>query len=284
MLSSKQFDVLVELERGTPVMAKEYLHMDERTFHAVCKELTDIGYLKDFSVTKEGYDILEPYRVKRAVLMAAGVGSRMKPLTYSIPKPLINVNGKRIIETLLDAIIESGIEEIYIILGYMKITQIKQIHIRNVDYHCANNIKSAACIGKLMENAYVLESDLVLYNPKVIRKYEYCSNYLGRKTDYTDDWCFVVENSFIRELLVGGSNVYHMYGISYWDKADAQRMVSDIKKVYESPDGAQKYWDEVALRDCKENYRIMVRPVYDGDILEIDSFAELQAIDGRYEE
>ncbi len=84
MLNNKQFDVLVELERGTPVTAKEYLRMKTSNFYAVCNELTEMECLKNFTVTKTGYELLEPYRVKRAVLLAAGTGNRMKPLTYSI--------------------------------------------------------------------------------------------------------------------------------------------------------------------------------------------------------
>ena len=61
-------------------------------------------------------------------------------------------------------------------------------------------------------------------NPLLIRKYEYASNYLGRYTDYTDDWCFQVKGNIIKELCIGGTNCYHMYGISYWDAKDGAQM------------------------------------------------------------
>jgi CTP:phosphocholine cytidylyltransferase-like protein len=240
-------------------------------------------------MTKKGYDCLEPYRVKKALFMAAGFGSRMVPVTINTPKPLIRVNGKPIIETLLDAVLRAGIEDITIVRGYLgeqfdlllpKYPMIKFID--NPVYDRTNNISSAFYLKDLMEDAYVLESDLLLYNQRLIRKYEYSTNYLGMKVEYTDDWCFRTKNGIIRELLVGGRDVYHMFGISFWNKEDAKKMSLDIPKVYNSEGGKQKYWDEVALRDCTENYQIMVRPVQKGDIFEIDTFEELKALDHTY--
>ena len=134
----------------------------------------------------------------------------------------------------------------------------------------------------MLENAYVCEADLLVSNPHLIRKYEYRSNYLGQYKDYTDDWCFKVENSVIKELLVGSENCYHMYGISYWTQEDGKKMSNDIEKVYNMEGGTEKYWDEVALRFCMDNYEIYVRPCFEGDIVEIDTFGELQQIDESY--
>lgn len=296
MLSIEQFNVLVEVERGLQSSAREFLHMEEEKYNEVIRFLESIDFIcrngmnqEDYVITNAGRMALEPYRVKRAIFMAAGFGSRMVPLTLTIPKPLVMVNGKRIIETLLDAVVAAGIKEIYIVRGYQgdafnmlleKYPGIK--FIENPDFEKANNISSAFVMRGFMKNAYVLESDLLLYNSRVIRKYEYTTNYIGRKTDYTDDWCFATKDGYVEELLVGGNNVSHMYGISYWSEKDGETMSQDIASVYEGPDGTKKYWDEVSMRDCKTHYQIMVRPVYDGDIIEIDTFEELKAIDERY--
>lgn len=289
MLTLEEFNVLVEYERDLSGSAREFLHMEKNEFANIVDKLKEKGYIHEDTITDTGRTVLEPYRVKRAVFMAAGFGSRMVPLTYSLPKPLINVNGKRIIETLLDAVLSAGIQEIYIIRGYMgeSFNMLKDKYpmiqfLENPDYNKANNISSAYVMRELMEQAYVLESDLVLYNSRVIRKYEYKTNYLGRKTDFTDDWCFKVKDGIVDELLVGGNDVSHMYGISFWNAQDAAKMKQDIEKVYFGPDGLKKYWDEVSMRDCKDNYKIMVKPVYDGDIIEIDTFEELSRLDERY--
>ena len=59
------------------------------------------------------------YRVERAVIVAAGTGTRMRPVTLHTPKPLVEVNGKAMICTVIDGLIENGINEIYVVTGYL---------------------------------------------------------------------------------------------------------------------------------------------------------------------
>ena len=161
-----------------------------------------------------------------------------------------------------------------------KYPQIKFID--NPYYNEANNISSAMCARHLLQNAYVLEADLVVYNPDLITRYQYTSNYLGVKTDLTDDWCFQTKNNVITKLLVGGRNVYHMFGISYWNEQDGEKLAEDIKNTYELPGGKERYWDQVALEYCKDHYKIEVRECSFDDIIEIDSYTDLKKIDTNY--
>lgn len=281
-LERNEFKVLEVLERN------ECCDINEELLN----QLKAKNYISDdLKITEDGLNALEPYRVKRAIFIAAGFGSRLVPLTINSPKPLIRVHGVRMIDTLLDAVVKAGIEEIIIVRGYLweqfdqllyKYPNIK--FIENLDFNKANNISSAYKVRHLLQNAYVLEADLVLSNPNLITKYQYTSNYLGVKTDYTDDWCFKVnEKGIITEVLVGGNDVHHMYGISYWNKKDGKQLEEDIKRVYEMPGGKDKYWDEVSLRFAKENYEIEVRECTFDDIVEIDSYQDLKKIDETYQ-
>ena len=154
--------------------------------------------------------------------------------------------------------------------------------IENPAYNEAKNISSAMCARHLMKSAYVLEADFVLYNPDLITKYQYASNFLAVPTDTTDDWCLDTKNKVITKLKVGGVNCHQVFGISYWDEEDGARLCEDIKAVYEMPGGKERYWDEVALEWCKQNYRIEVRECTFDDIIEVDSISDLKKLDESY--
>jgi len=83
------------------------------------KELTELKYVNEGEITNEGLAELEPYRAKRAIFIAAGFGSRLVPITFNTPKPLVRVHGVRIIDHLIDACLKAGINEIYIVRGYL---------------------------------------------------------------------------------------------------------------------------------------------------------------------
>ena len=259
------------------------------TVNKILSELVSLGFVQDNKITEKGLDALEPYRVKRAVIIAAGFGSRLVPITLNTPKPLVRVNGKRIIETILDPLVEIGIEEIYLVRGYLS-TQFDELlykypnikFIENQKYNEGNNIGSVYCAKDFLQNAYVLEADLLLYNKSLIKKYQYSTNYLGIPVSETNDWCLFTKSVFVSEVKIGGQNCYKMVGISYWTKEDGKKLSADVNKIYHSPGGTERYWDQVPLEYCKKNYKISVRECKTDDIVEIDTFNELKAIDPSY--
>lgn len=294
-LTYNEFEVLTTIERNDRKLSQREIssitNLSLGTVNKIVSELEDNKLIDGNGlITKKGLKELEPFRVKRAIFLAAGFGSRLVPITLNTPKPLVRVNGKKIIETLLDAVREAEIPEIIIVTGYLneqfEVLSKKYPNIKfivNEKYNEANNISSAYLVRDKFENAYVLESDLYLYNPKLIRKYEYYSNFLGVKVDRTDDWCFETKSNIITKQKVGGYNCYQMYGISYYDSIDGKNMNKDIEEVYNMPGGREKYWEQVMLDVKKDNYKIHVRECNKGDIIEIDTFNELKAIDKSYD-
>lgn len=292
-LSRKQFKILTYLERvNTKLSQREIADKLDISLGSVSRHLEILrneGLINGTIVTDKGMEVLEPCRVKRAVFIAAGFGSRLVPITLNTPKPLVRVNGTRMIDTLLDAVVNAGIEEIYVVRGYLgeqfdqllyKYPNIK--FIENPIYNEANNISSALIARSLLQNAYVFEADLVLYNPELITKYQYTSNYLGVPVEKTDDWCFEVKNRVITKLCIGGTDCYHMFGISYWNAEDGKKLESDIEKVFNLPGGKERYWDQVSLEYCLKNYQVEVRPCTFEDIIEIDTYNDLKKLDHTY--
>lgn len=292
-INRKQFDVLCCLEKYRNGCRQrelaEYTGMSVGSVNRTLSSLIAEGLVCDGRITEAGLSALEPFRVKRAIFLAAGFGSRLVPITLNTPKPLVRVNGVRMIDTSLDAVLAAGIEEIYVVRGYLgeqfdqllyKYPMIK--FIENPMYNEGNNIASAMKVRHLLENAYVLEADLVLYNPNLITKYQYTSNFLGVATEMTDDWCFITKNNVITEQVIGGTNCYHEFGISYWNEQDGKQLYTDLQTVFDMPGGKERYWDQVPLRYCAKHYRVEVRPCTFDDIIEIDSFSDLKKIDKTY--
>lgn len=265
----------------------------------IVEKLKDDGILsesrkKEISISEKGELRLEPYRVRKMLIIAAGFGSRLVPVTLNTPKPLIRVNGTRIIDTILDASLAAGIEDITIVRGYLseqfdqllyKYPNLKFVY--NPYFNEANNISSLYISSSQVdaENMYIAEADLLISNPSIIEKYQWSSNYLGVPVKRTDDWCFTVssdKDSKIQSLSVGGYDCYHMFGISFWAKTDVEKLYEDVRKAWLLPGGKEKYWDQVPLDIFKDDFSVSVRKCSFSDIAEIDTFRELQDIDHSY--
>lgn len=298
-LTRYDFEVLAYLEREKNTLSvrqiSDTLRISGATVMKCLEQMRAANLLgKDgveLYITKEGLDALEPYRVKRAIILAAGFGSRMMPATTDRPKPMVRVNGVRIIDTLLDALIAAGIKEITIIGGY-KFDKLKDLQekypfiqlIENKEYDKTNNISSAMLsFDTLHDGCYFCEADLYISNPRIITKYQYASNILGSYSMETDDWSFKMVDGYLTDYQKGNTYCYNYYGISYWTPHDCEKLKKDFTEVYHDPDGGKDYfWEFIPFVLRKENYRVEVRPCSKQDIVEIDNYYELAQLDASY--
>lgn len=275
ILTREEFEILAALAQGNAAGNLEAL---ERK-----------GLTQGQRVTEAGWQYLEQHKVKRGILLAAGFGSRLMPVTAKLPKPLVKVKGVELIKTLINALLEQEIDEIYIVTGYLSECfdslkkEYPQIHfLHNERYESENNISSAMLVKEFYGNSYVMDADLYLTNKSLIRKYEYRSNYLGIPVKETDDWCLCREDERITGMVQGGKDTHLMVGVSYWTKEDGEKFSRDIQKLYASEKGKKMFWDDVALTVYNENYNIQVRECSARDIVEIDSVQDLVRIDESY--
>ncbi len=117
----------------------------------------------------------------KAVILAAGIASRLRPLTDHTPKCLLKVGTRSLLERTVDALVENGITELVIVTGYLKemiesfmtsrYPQLSIEFIHNDRYESTNNIYSLwmtkeAVLGR---NVLLLDSD-ILFDPGVIKK------------------------------------------------------------------------------------------------------------------
>ena len=293
-LNRKEFSILAALAETDEALPQRALASRTGyslgTVNQLVRKLTARGLMKDSRITPEGLEALQPYRAKRAVFIAAGFGSRLAPVTLDTPKPLVRVHGERLIDGLIDAVLAAGIEDIIVVRGYMaqKFDVLKEKYpmirfAENPRYAEANNILSALCVKDELQNCYIFDADLLIRNPAVITRYHYTSDFLGVYKERTDDWCFPVKNGIIQDEKRGGLDCYQVIGISYWNAEDGARMAEDLQTVVEMPGGREYYWEQVPMSVLKDRYRVAIRPCSEDDIQEIDTYAELKAIDPSYE-
>lgn len=297
-LTKRQFDILAALagagECGKKITQRELCTASGSslgTVNRALRELEAAGDVAGGRITQHGFETLEPYRAKRAIFIAAGFGTRLVPVTLNTPKPLVRVNGRRIIDTAIDACLAAGIDDIYIVRGYLA-EQFDQLlykyptvkFIDNPSYNEANNISSAMAARHLMSGSYVFEADLLVTEPSIITKYHYQSDVLGIYSERTDDWCMTADkDGCLDEEMIGGRNCYRMIGIYYISPSDGKLLADDIAAAYAEPGGRERFWETVPNQVFRGKYRILIRECTDDDVTEIDTFRELKAVDPAYD-
>ena len=107
--------------------------------------------------------------MESAILMAAGLGTRMRPLTDNTPKPLIKAAGKPLIETVIDGLWQHGVREIYVVTGYLaeQFDYLAEKYpgltlVNNEEYTVKNNISSIHAVCQYMgkTDCFICEADL----------------------------------------------------------------------------------------------------------------------------
>lgn len=233
------------------------------------------------------------HKVKRAIIMAAGMGNRMRPVTLTTPKPMIRVNGVRMIDSVIQALHKNGIYEIYVVVGYLK-EQFRVLEqeyegltlIENPYYDTCNNISSLYVAREHLSDVIILDGDQIIYDDSILDPAFALSGYNAVWTDGpTDEWLLTVENNIVTACSrTGGSGGWQLYSISRWNDEDGKKLRHHLEEEFDKKQNRQIYWDDVALFCHPEDYTLGIRPMNAGSIVEIDSFQELVAADPTYQE
>ena len=231
------------------------------------------------------------HTVKRAVIMAAGEGKRMRPVTLRTPKPLVRVNGVRMIDTAINGLAANGIGEIYVVVGYLKERfgalvrdYPNVVLIENPWYDACNNISSLYAAREHLEDAIILDGDQLIRDPRVLRPEFERSGYNAVWTEApTEEWLLTVENGVINSCSrTGGRRGWQLFSVSRWSAEDGRRLRRHLELEFEERKNRDIYWDDVALFCHPDEYRLGVFPMEPGAVSEVDSLAELAALDPGY--
>lgn len=231
------------------------------------------------------------HKVERAIIMAAGTGTRMQPVTLETPKPLVKVNGVRMIDTVIKGLSNQGIHEIYVVVGYLK-EQFEGLEkeypglklIENPYYDTCNNISSLYVARDHIANAIILDGDQIIFNDSILDPSFEHSGYNAVWTDQlTSEWLMTVENGLVTSCSrTGGSKGWQLFSISRWTAEDARKLKNHLEIEFEKKNNRQIYWDDVAMFCYPEQYQLGIYEMNVGDIIEIDGLEELAAMDSYY--
>ena len=241
--------------------------------------------------SEQGTRHLAGRRHEVAILMAAGLGSRMKPLTDTVAKPLVQVLGRPLIETVIDALVTRGVEDIYVVVGYRK-EQFKPLLkkysnlrlIENPEYCTKNNIGSISVAAEQMASAdcFVCEADLFVPSETLLCRQLEHSGYFGKYlSGHSDDWVFETSAGRITRIGKGGDDCFNMVGISFFRQPDAARIAYAVREAAQKPENYQLFWDDIVDRLVKQDLNLTIHEVHPGEIVECDTVQDLKNLEAN---
>lgn len=290
-LDRQEFAALRALASGDVSSQRELATVCGVSLGAANRALNSLkhqGLAEGFEPTAAGMEALAPYRVRNAVIMAAGMSTRFAPISYERPKGVLRVRGEVLIERQIRQLREVGITDITVVVGYMKeqffyLEDLLGVKIRTSEvYASRNNHSTLMVVREQLGNTYVCSSD-DYFTENPFDLYVYRSYYAAEYHEGpTEEYCLKVGSlKRIVGVTVGGADSYVMMGHAYFDRAFAREFVRILEAEYDLPETAPKLWEDL-FRAHLDTLTMVMKPYECGVINEFDSLEELSSFDGAF--
>lgn len=290
-MTKNEFIILYELFKNKAESQRELsaaCNLSLGTINKGLKVLEEKKFIENYSLTQLGKDKLDEYKVDNAIIMAAGMSSRFTPLSYEMPKGILEVKGERIIERQIEQLREGGIEEIILVVGYMKekffyLEEKYNVKIVvNNEYYKRNNNSTLYVAQKYLKNSYICSSDNY-FTINVFEPYVYDSYYSAvHEEGHTDEYCITTNaNDKITKVAVGGENEWIMLGHVYFSKAFSEKFLNILLAEYNNIGVDKMLWEDIYIKHINE-LDMYIKKYKNDEILEFDSLDDLRLFDSKY--
>jgi len=193
-----------------------------------------------------------------AIILCAGLSNRFRPVSYTIPKPLVPIDGIPLVERLISRLHDDGITDITVVTGYLaeKFDYLRDAFnvtlVRNSRYASCNNWSSLLVVRDRLEDALILDGDLLFLENFVHFVQPGKSQFISQPTTYGLEWQLqLAADGRIEDVHKWKADGYGMVGLSYWQGEGARLLAAELERC--EPD---EYWEDAAVRVLKKT------PVY----------------------
>lgn len=253
------------------------------------KSFTRKGLIDEEGITEAGMEALSPYKVRNAVIMAAGMSSRFVPLSLEKPKGLLVVKNEVLIERQIRQLREAGIQEIILVLGYKKeaFFYLEQKYgvriIINPEFNTKNNTHTLYLAQKYIGNTYICSSD-DYFEQNVFTDYVYQSYYAAIHVyEKSNEWYMIPDTrGNVAQVKKSGAEGSVMLGHVYWDMEFTEKFLALINLHHEIGDYDANLWEDLFADNIKKLPPMEIKEYPDNVIFEFDSLEELRQFDHYY--
>lgn len=291
MVNLNQFNILYALYKNeikTQRQLAGFVNLAVSSVNSNLKNLDAMGLIEEFRLTRKGLKILSQYKVENAVIMAAGMSTRFAPISYETPKGLLKVKGEILIERQIEQLQEAGVNEIIVVVGYMKekFFYLEDKYgvkiVINEEYYKCNNTSTLYLVRDQLKNTYICSSDNYfvhnVFASHVFDSYYSCVYQEGS----TEEYCVeVYKSKQIKNVTIGGKDSLVMLGHVYFSKKFSEKFAEILECEYRLPGVNQMLWEQLYMQHSKE-LDFYVQEYQANEVLEFDNLQELQKFDASF--
>jgi len=220
-----------------------------------------------------------------AIILAAGKSNKFAPFTYEKPKGIFNVRGQALIDRQIEQLKEAGIEEIIVVVGFMKekFFYLEEKYgvklIVNNTFASKGNLYSLYVARKFLGNTYICCADhYFIDNPFLeIEKNSYRAC-IWKSGSFREFGIEISDIDVITEITVGGKNSYTMVGQAYFTEKFSRTFVELMENEINDFGISNMFWEEFYARHKKE-LTLFAKHYKTGQIQEFESVEDLRQFD-----